>query len=539
MSIKFANNAYGTLLSSISASSTTIVLDNGQGARFPSLASGEHFYATLVDVNNNLEIVKVTARSSDSMTVERGQDHTMARAFAIGDRVELRPVAAGLVDMVSPYDKNTLSTGSFALPSGTTAQRPLAANLKGHIRYNTDDSKVCFSNGIEWLPIFEANVALNAMINSTRGEIFAGSSSRLTLMGGNFLLNNLVVNFFNDSRSINVSTNATIISNVEAEVIVPYSVHSKVVKNDVIKITATNLFGFTSTPIEKAVIALPSGGTITNSNGYRYHKFTSSGTFVNTFSTNADILIVAGGGGTKKYTWGRYAYASAGAGAGGVIQLDNYPIYKQNYNLIVGAGGSFGVNGLNSSGFGNVALGGGTSTTTSWGAAGGSGGGGSGNRQSDSGTSRSRTGAYETEETEALTWFSSTGNHAHGGSGLCGQGNAGGNGYLTLGGGGGGAGCFGATARSIHSIGHGGVGINWKNLGVFYGNGGGGGCMHNTFISRGGIDGSGLGGNNIRHSEPGAQNTGSGGGGTSSSNRSDNGSQGGSGVIIIRYKLEG
>ena len=48
----------------------------------------------LIDTSNSLEIVKVTARSSDSMTVVRAQDNTTARAFAIGDRFELRPTAA-------------------------------------------------------------------------------------------------------------------------------------------------------------------------------------------------------------------------------------------------------------------------------------------------------------------------------------------------------------------------------------------------------------------------------------------------------------
>ena len=94
MGVKVKNNAFGTISAGISTSDTTITLDTGQGARFPSLGSGEYFFGTLVDTSNNLEIVKVTARSTDSMTVTRGQDNTTARAFAIGDRFELRPTAA-------------------------------------------------------------------------------------------------------------------------------------------------------------------------------------------------------------------------------------------------------------------------------------------------------------------------------------------------------------------------------------------------------------------------------------------------------------
>ena len=98
MSVKFANNAHSTLASSVSTSATSITVASGQGARFPSLSSGEYFYATLIDTSNNLEIVKVTARSTDVLTATRAQESTTARAFSSGDRIELRVTAQGLVD---------------------------------------------------------------------------------------------------------------------------------------------------------------------------------------------------------------------------------------------------------------------------------------------------------------------------------------------------------------------------------------------------------------------------------------------------------
>jgi hypothetical protein len=94
MGIKVTNNAYGTLSASITSSATTIALATGQGARFPSLGAGDYFFGTLIDTSNNVEIVKVTARSTDSMTVVRGQDNTTARAYSTNDRFELRPTSA-------------------------------------------------------------------------------------------------------------------------------------------------------------------------------------------------------------------------------------------------------------------------------------------------------------------------------------------------------------------------------------------------------------------------------------------------------------
>lgn len=96
MAIKFTNNASATLATSINTSVTTVQVTAGQGGQFPALSVGEYFYATLVDSSNNLEIVKVTARSSDSLTVVRGQDNTVPRAFVAGDKIELRTTAAAL-----------------------------------------------------------------------------------------------------------------------------------------------------------------------------------------------------------------------------------------------------------------------------------------------------------------------------------------------------------------------------------------------------------------------------------------------------------
>lgn len=116
MGIKFANSAFATLAAGINSSATSITLTTGQGARFPSLSGSDYFYATLIDTSNNLEIVKCTARSTDVLTVVRGQESTTARAYSAGDRIELRITAQGIVDVV-----NTLiETGVLTVP-GTSS----------------------------------------------------------------------------------------------------------------------------------------------------------------------------------------------------------------------------------------------------------------------------------------------------------------------------------------------------------------------------------------------------------------------------------
>ena len=60
----------------------------------------------MIDTSNNLEIVKVTARSTDVLTANRAQESTTARAFSSGDRTELRVTAQG-IDATTPADQIT------------------------------------------------------------------------------------------------------------------------------------------------------------------------------------------------------------------------------------------------------------------------------------------------------------------------------------------------------------------------------------------------------------------------------------------------
>ena len=120
-----ANNAYSTLASTITAASTTISVASGEGDRFPAAATGgDYFYATLIDTSNNLEIIKVTNRSSDTFTVVRAQDGTTAREYSASSRIELRTVAALLEDI---RDSAIIADGAitYAKIQDVTADRLL------------------------------------------------------------------------------------------------------------------------------------------------------------------------------------------------------------------------------------------------------------------------------------------------------------------------------------------------------------------------------------------------------------------------------
>src|SRR5678816_2787493 len=90
----FGNNASSLLAASISDSDLTIQVAGGFGALFPNPGAGEYFLVTLENDSGDIEVVKITSRTSDLLTVPplgRGQEGTSAQSWTNGQaRVELR-----------------------------------------------------------------------------------------------------------------------------------------------------------------------------------------------------------------------------------------------------------------------------------------------------------------------------------------------------------------------------------------------------------------------------------------------------------------
>jgi len=94
----FKNNAFSALAASLTNVATTLTVSTGHGDRFPAVTGADFFMLTLQDASNNVEIVKVTARTAgaDSMTIVRAQEGFTARAWNMGDVVELRVTSFAL-----------------------------------------------------------------------------------------------------------------------------------------------------------------------------------------------------------------------------------------------------------------------------------------------------------------------------------------------------------------------------------------------------------------------------------------------------------
>jgi hypothetical protein len=124
MGIQLKNNASGTLATAINASDTGIVLTTGNGASFPALGASDYFYATLESTGGTLEVIKVTVRSGDSMTVVRAQEGSTANSFAAGSRIELRVTVQSVLDVV---DQVTAAQVEFTPVGALTATNVQAA----------------------------------------------------------------------------------------------------------------------------------------------------------------------------------------------------------------------------------------------------------------------------------------------------------------------------------------------------------------------------------------------------------------------------
>jgi len=293
-----------------------------------------------------------------------------------------------------------------------------------------------------------------------------------------------------------------------------------------------------------------SGGTETTSGDFKIHTFTSPGTFTVTNagtgagSNTVSYMVVAGGGG------GGSGQGSGGGGAGGFRESkasdDSYtasPIAASgglsvpvaSYPITVGGGGNGrpggGCQGRASDGTNSIF----SSITSAGGGGGGSGGGG-------------------TEPAGA------NGGSGGGGGGRCGaaggsgntppvsppQGGNGGNSTpsgaaptVDSGGGGGGATANGASGTASSPGGNGGAGATSSINGTptARAGGGGGGAEQAGSNSSGGAGGGGAGASGPSASGTnGTDNTGGGGGGKGAD--SPTAGNGGSGIVIIRYKFQ-
>jgi len=467
------------------------------------------------------------------------------------------------VNKISPRSGTGVALGdsgdTFTLPSGGTIAIAAGATI------NNQGTAVNFgaTGSASWVTTvktgdFTAVAGEGYFVNTTSGEIDvtlpAGTAGAVVAVAdyANTADTNNIILKQNGSDKIEGSTNDFII-NVEGAAVTLVFVDST--KGWIVTDSGNSLDS------SQALFVAASGGTITTSGDFKIHTFTGPGTFTvcsagNTVGSNTvSYMVVAGGGGGGGSAATPNDAGTSGGGAGGYRESKaasdsytasplnatsgptyNLPVSVQGYPIAVGGGGA----GTSSSAAGTKGVNSTFSTITSAGGGGGGGyqvpegqacrpiaalqggsGGGGGTYQNSPGQSGSGTGNQPPVSPP--------------------QGNDGGNGTGGRGGaGGGGAGAVG-TNGSPSNAGAGGNGVASEITAssVTRGGGGGGASMPGS-AAPGGTGGGGNGSNTPGGSSAGTANTGGGGagGGKTNANNSANGKQGGSGIVVIRYKFQ-
>lgn len=442
----------------------------------------------------------------------------------------------------------TYSFSSGTLPSGITFNSN-TATISGNLPYEESTNTYSFIiratdvNGFYTSRQFSItnNIDYVTWNNQSTGNLLffpTGTEISYTL-NATSVLNDTIMYSTSNTLPNGISITGNTISgnsstnNFDANVIISaYSTTTQTRTNVSVRIVSSNtvyIIGGTATPYTES------------GQDYNYLIFESSATLsvFNAPTVNADILLVGGGGG------GGTAPTYGGGGGGGGGGLVNTSISLENfatYTVAVGSGGTASTSGSNTYISLNdnpiyLALGGGAGSQST-------GGSGGGAAAGDSSSGASYPGSAALQPSSIWGGF----------------GNAGGTAYdqasgISRGGGGGGAGAAGGSpyagaGKLISWVAMSGTDsfntANTANVRGYFAGGGGGGTDYSNYLPiNGGVGGGGYGtyyGSLVTAGAnpggPGIINTGGAGGGSARRGSFAAGGTGGSGILVIRYKLE-
>jgi hypothetical protein len=182
---QFTNNAGTTLASGINNSATSLTVSTGSGALFPTLTGSQYFYCTLQQASGGaLEIVKVTARSTDTFTIVRAQDGTTALSFSTGDYVQLRLTAADLNNFGQLDSTNTWALAQTFTSAATFSAAPIITPLTG-LLYGNASSALTAATAAQVVSVIGSTAVTNATnVTGTVGVANGGTGLTSTTSYG-------------------------------------------------------------------------------------------------------------------------------------------------------------------------------------------------------------------------------------------------------------------------------------------------------------------------------------------------------------------
>tara|TARA_R100000773_G_scaffold15736_1_gene14330 strand:- start:1750 stop:4293 length:2544 start_codon:yes stop_codon:yes gene_type:complete len=148
MTVKFTNNASSSLSSGINSTATSLTV--ADASTFPSLSGADDYcYLTIQQATATVrEVVKATARSGNTFTVQRGVDNTTAASFSSGDTVELRLTSALLQDVIDQATVEGIKTNFQYVPTAGQTQFSGADNSGDTMIINDSELVNVYMNGV-------------------------------------------------------------------------------------------------------------------------------------------------------------------------------------------------------------------------------------------------------------------------------------------------------------------------------------------------------------------------------------------------------
>lgn len=202
----FSNNSKTTLAGSITNVATTLSVAPGAGALFPNpnVGAGQYFVLSLFDAATGLvtEIMKVTARSADTLTVVRAQEGTSARSWTAGDVV------------------GNFWTAGQAQTFFDNVRLGLTGNTIFYVATTGNDANDGLTPATAWLTIQNAfnvigsNYDLNGFVATIQLEdgTYAGASSGRPMTGGGAVSVVVQGNIVTPNNTIIAATNAALLA---------------------------------------------------------------------------------------------------------------------------------------------------------------------------------------------------------------------------------------------------------------------------------------------------------------------------------------
>lgn len=163
MTIIFANNALSKLAVALSSGQTTLTVQTGTGALFPSPSGGDYFKLTVEDRRTQqIEVMHCIGRSGDVLTVVRAQEDMTALSFLVGATVSnrfTRDTPDAILDEVP--NPNPLFLGAFSTaPALDNDGNSLTVGMH---YFDLDDNRIYYWTGGSWIdPIGTSNLITNS-----------------------------------------------------------------------------------------------------------------------------------------------------------------------------------------------------------------------------------------------------------------------------------------------------------------------------------------------------------------------------------------